>query len=512
MHLKMSSALMADSPPKVTLDGSGDYKALVCLFYNGAIDSFNVLTPYGTTATDSDYLAYYNTRRSNSSVTRGPGETTGNGATLKRRADWDGSWPTNADYGYLNPIVDSGTGKTYGLHPQFSNLATIYNNGHATFIPNCGALVDRLRHNNDFINTSNITRKPIGLFSHPDQQRHWQTAVPTSRNEVKGWGGKISDLITDSANANIFTNVSVAGQSLFLTGTNIVPYTIGTGGAVPMKGYVSTPVTNTSPSNSYDRIFARSQQDYASQTYADILENTMRNTRKDARDAALAFQGSFTGTPVSTGAGNAAFPTTGVGAQLAAVAKTIKMAQTGGPIAQRRQIFLVQIGGWDHHANLLASQKNMIGGTANSSGIDNGLFAFYNFLSAEGLLSNVTTFSISDFSRTWSFNGSGTDHGWGANTMVMGGAVNGGRFWGTPTTQPAASNGYPVVTVDTSGTGRDRGRGVIIPSTAADEYHDVLARWFGIPDGPDLQTVLPNIRNFRSQGSNSAIPFMTGIS
>ena len=113
---------------------------------------------------------------------------------------------------------------------------------------------------------------------------------------------------------------------------------------------------------------------------------------------------------------------------------------TGGNVPN----FLVEVGGWDHHASLLDNQDDMI------PAIDNGLKAFYDFLVAESLLSKVTLFSISDFGRTLSFNGSGTDHAWGGNPIVMGGSVQGGRIYGT----------YPNIVLDTSGTGIDRGRGV----------------------------------------------------
>ncbi len=296
----------------------------------------------------------------------------------------------------------------------------------------------------------------------------------------------MSDLLTDNVNSNIFTNVSVIGQSVFLTGERIAAYTISSAGSIKLSGYTAAPAAL--PTTTIDRVFTRSQRDYASQVYSDILENSMRNQRQGARDSALLFQDNFSTTSVGTG-----FPTSGLGAQLASVAKVIKMSQSTGVIPQRRQVFIVQVGGWDHHSSLLTNQKSMI------PGIDDGLKAFYDFLTSNALLSSVTTFSISDFARTWSFNGSGTDHAWGANTIVMGGAVNGGRIYGN----------YPTVTIDTSGTGRDRGRGVLIPSTSSDSYHDVICRWFGIPDDGNLVTVLPNIRRFRAQGEASSVQFLS---
>ncbi len=474
-HLKMTNGVMgaADIPP------TGGYKALVCLFFSGAIDSYNYLVPHGTTQGDSKYAQYLTTRTGAAQKRRDPA----NGID-------DGAWP-GTDYGYLLPIADSasagGTGRTYGLHPRFVNLQNIYNAGHLTFVANAGALVDPIANNAEFALTSK--RKPVGLYSHPDQQRHWQTAVPTSRNQVKGWAGKMADMFTDPAftASNVFTCVSLAGQSLLLNGNRIYPYSISNTGAVQLNGYNTT-------TNAYDRVYTKVQNDLASQTYADLLESTLRDETIGARDAALVFQSAFNG---ATLANSAAFGTTGLGGNLAAVAKSIKVAQSAtAPLSQQRQIFMVNIGGWDHHANLIVNQYNML------QGIDSGLKAFYDFLNTENLLSKVTLFSISDFSRTLQFNGSGSDHGWGACPIVMGGAVNGtpgnNRIWGN----------YPDIVLDTSSTGLDRGRGVLIPSTSTDVYHAEICRWCGVGNDSNLEEVLPNIRNFMTAGGAGRIPFL----
>ncbi len=132
-------------------------------------DSFNFLTPYGTTQNDSEYVAYTATRLA---------------GTLKRTPAWDGTW-VGRDYGYLHPIVDSsaagGTGRTFGLHPRMNYLKQMYDAGHATFVANVGALVEPIATNADFDNQQRI--KPIGLYSHSDQSLHWQTAVPS--REIK---------------------------------------------------------------------------------------------------------------------------------------------------------------------------------------------------------------------------------------------------------------------------------------------------------------------------------------
>lgn len=486
MHLKMTNAVMADS--SAINPGTG-YRALVCLFFNGAIDSFNVLTPHGTTQEDARFAEYTATRT---------------GAALKRRDPAngidDGDW-VGTNYGYLNPILDTATGRTFGLHPRFTYLKQIYDAGHATLVANCGSLVEPILNNGEFAQTTKV--KPIGLYSHPDLQRHWQTAVPTSRNQVKGWAGKMMDMITAyndpsytrTTASNVYSAISTSGQSLMLTGDQIGSYTIGsitannTGGSTPLTGYIS-------PNNSYDRIYSGMQSDYASQVYSDVLEKTIRNNRAEARDAAASLNDAW-GVTTLPGTPALPFPTSGLGSQLAAVAKAIKIAKnaTTAPLQQKRQVFMCTIGGWDHHASLINTQNTMI------PDIDNGLKAFYDFMTAEGLLDEVTLFSISDFARTWSYNGSGTDHAWGGNPIIMGGAVNATpatrRIWGT----------YPNIVLDTSSGGLDRGRGVIIPQTSTDLYHAEICRWFGVPQSR-LVDVLPNIGSFTYQGGVQPVGFL----
>ncbi len=408
MNSTMTSAVMA-SPP--VIPPTGGYKALVCLFFNGGLDSFNVLTPFGEAQNDASYAEYASTRT---------------GAALKRSLAWDGAW-SGTDYGYLNPIVDNVAGRTFGLHPRFTYLKQIYDAGHATLVANCGVLVEPLANKNEYLDAAKI--KPFRIYNHGYWQRHWQSAIPTSEIQTKGWAGKLADLFTDSgtaaAQSNVYTAISTAGQSLLLTGRRISPYPIfsvtsvgppNNGGALLLTGV-------TSPSNAYDRIYSKAHADLTNQTYSDLLEKTIRNKKVEAGEAASAFQTAFLNSnSYLPGAPAVQFSTTGVGAALSAVARSISIASDPAavaPLKQDRQIFLVQVSGWDHHSNLLSNLNGMI------PAIDTGLKAFYDFLVTKGLLNRVTLFSFSEFGRTLSFNGSGTDDAWGGNQIVMGGAVNG---------------------------------------------------------------------------------------
>lgn len=469
LHLKMTDAVMATG---AAVPPTGGYKALVCLFLDGGADSYNFLTPYGTGQGDVNYSDY--------AATRGP-------IALKRSPSWDGVWPAK-DYGYLRPIVDSasagGTGRTFGLHPRFQYLKQIYDAGHATFIANAGALVDPIANVADFENGSKI--KPVGLYSHSDQQMHWQTAVPNSRTQIKGWAGRMADLLTDPSttarSSNVYTAISTDGLSQLISGNRISPYSISPQGVSELNGIGFD--------NPIDRVYSAIHSDLASQTYSDLLEKTVQDSRVISRDAAFAFQQAFLNATLPNT--SVPFPSTYLGSKLAAVAKSIKIALSpSAPLHQERQIFLVQANSWDHHLDLLDSMD------AGVAEIDTCIKAFYDFLVAENLLSKVTTFSISEFGRSWTSNGDGTDHGWGGNPFVIGGAVNGApgnnRIWGS----------YPDIVTETGLTGLDLGRGVVIPQIPSDLYHAEICRWFGIGNDSNLQLVLPNIRNFYSAGQSS---------
>jgi uncharacterized protein (DUF1501 family) len=475
-----SSALAAASVP------TNGYKALVCIFLNGAIDGFQVLTPYGTTENDADYSAYA-ASRSNLAL---------------RRTDFPNVGSADAaTYGTTLPIVDTATGKTFGVHPRFPLLRGLYNQGRATFVANVGSLIQPIANKTQYGQAS--FRKPVGLFSHADLQRHWQTGIPSSRNEAKGWGGRMADLLTDPANSgnlNVYTAVSTLGSNVWQTGSRTVPYAVSAqtatsiGGSILLNGYAVPGSSEYNGLPSYDKAFSDMQHDFINHNYSDLLEKSIATLRTGARDAAEKYQLEIAKvtlpTEVSPGVPVQAFDNAGLGAQLASVARAIK-ARTA--LNQTRQIFMVQVGGWDHHANLLQNQNTMI------PAIDRGIKAFHDFLVAEGLVNNVTTFTISDFGRTISSNGIGSDHAWGNNMIVMGGALNtgsvtgGNRIWGT----------YPEVRLGSNSLIDTSTRGTYIPQLSTDAYHAELCRWMGIPNGAYLEAILPNIRNFYGSGSSS---------
>ena len=162
------------------------------------------------------------------------------------------------------------------------------------------------------------------------------------------------------------------------------------------------------------------------------------------------------------------------------VAKTIASRDTLG---FSRQIFFVQIGGWDHHDELLVNHSNKL------TEVNDALKYFNDVMTELNVNDCVTTFSVSDFARTLTSNGNGTDHAWGGNAFMMGGAVNGKDIYGD----------YPTLALNSDLNINDS---VIIPTTAADSYMAELALWFGVP-ASELPTIFPNISNFYDTASGT---------
>jgi uncharacterized protein (DUF1501 family) len=167
------------------------------------------------------------------------------------------------------------------------------------------------------------------------------------------------------------------------------------------------------------------------------------------------------------------FPQTQLGAQLRTVAQMIGVRDT---LEMERQIFFVAAGGFDSHDNQEQDQPNLLGG------VSDAITAFYNATAELGVADSVTTFTQSDFARTLTSNGDGTDHAWGGVQLAVGDAVFGRDVYGN----------YPGLALDGPD---DVGGGRLIPTLSSDQYAATIAKWFGIPDA-DLDVVAPNLGNF----------------
>ncbi len=412
----------------------GNYKAMVCLYFEGGADSFNMLVP----ASNEEYNIY-NASRANLALSKDQ----------------------------LLQIAPSNVGgASYGLHPSLSGMQQLFNNGKVCFINNIGTLVAPITKQQ--FAEENVP-VPLGLFSHSDQTNQWQTAQVKERL-TKGWAGRMSDLLYDTnTNENISMNISFNGTNQFQSSEKNVEYSVDYNGAVGLNGYNDMYNWGNERRKAVNQILDA--------TYSDPFKSTYTKTFKNAVDAGIEFQAAIDEIPDF----NTKFSEEDISKDFRMIAKIISAREKLG---FTRQIFYINFSGWDTHDELLDTQADLF------SKLDKAITEFNKVLEEIGMTEDVVTFSMSDFGRTLSSNGNGTDHAWGGNVFAMGGPVNGNKFYGN----------YPMLNLDGD---LDVGGGVLIPTTPNDLYFAELALWFGVPRS-DLSTILPNIGNFYSSSSSDA--------
>ena len=405
-----------------------DYKALVCVFLFGGNDSNNMVIPYDTTG----YNSYKSAR---------------GGLALAQ--------------GSLLPITPPSIGSPFAFHPRFAAMQSLFNNKHLAVLANVGTLIQPTTAS-QFRNRG--VPVPMNLFSHSDQEAQMQTAILDKVAET-GWAGRTADKIQSIYGGNFPIIISLAGTNIFCEGVvaqsiqsngNPTRLLNGFGGGAESTARLSALQSLLTFDNGLSLIQA------ASTTTGNAIQNGQTLA------AALA-----TGTPLAT-----QFPQNSYFAsQLQQVAKII---QVRGALGLQRQIFFVSMGGFDTHSGQLAQQDSLF------NDMNQSLNAFYQATTEMGVANNVTTFTLSDFGRTYSPNSDGTDHAWGSHHLIMGGAVKGGDFYGT----------FPTLAVNGPDDGTGQGRWV--PTTSVDQYAATLASWFGVA-AADLPSIFPNLANFPTQ-------------
>jgi uncharacterized protein (DUF1501 family) len=301
---------------------------------------------------------------------------------------------------------------------------------------------------------------PPKLFSHNDQQSVWQSSMP--EGSITGWGGKLGDLALASNSGSVFTCISVTGNAVYLAGQTAVQYQVSTSGAVAINGIKNGLYGSRACGAALSSLITQASSQTLENEHAKIALRSV-NAENQVRSA-LAGVSAFA-TPFPTG--------NSLASQLQMVAKLIAARSTLGP---KRQVFMVSMGGFDLHDNLVTLHPGLL------TNVSEAMAAFYTTTKELGVANNVTTFTASDFGRTLSSNGDGADHGWGSHHFVLGGAVNGQQFYGTA---PAIAVNGPD----------DVGQGRLLPSTSVDQFAATLASWFGVSAG-ELTTVIPNINNY----------------
>ena len=425
------------SPPRAGAP-QPDYKALVCLFLAGGNDANNLVIP-----TDAATYAAY---------------AAGRGAL---------ALPQNA----VLPITPhTNDGRTWGIHPAMTELRNLFNSGQFAVLANVGTLAYPMTKAQY---TSGSVPRPSQLFSHNDQQVEWQSSI-ADKPFVTGWGGRLADL-TNAFNANnrISMSITLNGQNSFQVGKSIDQYAVGTGGAIALTG--------TGTGTSVNGLRTAALNDALAMQNGNLFETAFGGVTTGALGASSLVSSVITGASPFNALFNAA-NNSGLAQQLHMVARLVNAQQS---LNLKRQIFFVRVGGFDLHDNQVTAGATTSGAHANLlRDISLSLNAFNNALTQIGAQNQVTTFTSSDFGRTYNTNGDGSDHGWGSHHFLMGGAVQGGDIYGK----------MPTFAIDGPD---DTGRGRWIPTTSVDQYAGTLAKWFGV-SATDMPVVLPNLGRFAS--------------
>lgn len=465
--------------------GASDYKALVCVFLQGGNDAYN--TVLSTDAGSwSNYVAVRNQVPDSIALmkagvvadkTHSPGSPGWLGGVLP-----------------ITPLTSQGRG--FALHPMLADVQTLFQNQRRiAIVSNVGPLIEPLTKDEY---TRKLKSVPAKLFSHNDQQNTWQAFAP--EGATVGWGGKLADTLASANGGSMFTSISASGNSVWLNGASVSQYQLAPAGAMRMGTYLDS---------------AGVSRVYNSAEVGSLLDRMVRKSASGhpfAKDISVVNARSIDGERVLTAAlaaysseaspfgpsSSLLYDSVEKGAkavnplaeQLRIVARTIAARETLGV---KRQVFFVNLYGFDTHDTQNKRHSELL------ARLNHGLQYFDSVLQGMGVGSSVTTFTASDFGRTFTSNGDGTDHGWGAHHFVMGGAVAGGDIYGD----------FPVLGMkNLSNNDFDSSpdqilNGVLLPRISVDQYGATLAKWLGVTDSQSA-AIFPNLGRF----SNPRLGFM----
>ena len=427
----LSSMTLMNSALAQTNNRFDDYKALVCVFLHGGNDSFNMLIP-------SDDIKYqsYQTVRQNLAI---------------------------AQSDLINITPSSATPYNLALPNFMTPMQQLFNQGNLAFLANTGPLLHQKSTKSYLAKTEN------NMFSHNDQQKHWQTSWP-EQTALTGWAGRMADLIMDTQNP-LSMNLSITGTNILQTGVNSLPYSLDASGVETFSALDPNKSWNNDRINVFTQLMA-AEKHKLGQAHNDIYNRAQNNIDNVANAIKSVSEPSIT------------YPENHLANQLKMVATLASSQQL---LSQPRQVFFVSMGGFDTHDNQNSDQPILL------QSLSDALFAFNADLQARGLANNITSFTMSDFGRTLTSNGDGTDHGWGGHQIIMGGAVKGGDIYGT------------IPEDFTLNSSDDLGDGRIIPTTSVDQYAATLAKWFGLSTN-EINAVFPNLSRFNSSDLGFMMP------
>jgi len=422
LNLAALGAAAAQSAPP-------SYKALVCVFLYGGNDPFNTIVPVD----DAAYRAYA-AARTDIALRRD---------TLRATA--------------LRGKAAAPDGAQFALAPALAPLAPLYENGQMAVLLNVGPLVVPTTKA-EYISAR--VPLPPKLFSHNDQQSYWQALAP--EGAASGWGGRLTDLFASANAQRTFTGITAGGSTVLLAGHKVAGYRVGINGSTPIELLHRDMYGSSACTALLRQLITQPREHLMERELSRIAAQSIdADTRLRAALADVAVPGDF-GSPLAQ--------------QLKIVARIIGARQALGA---RRQVFFVSQNGYDNHTGLNDTHPALLRELGQS------LAVFQQALTTLGVADQVTTFTASEFGRTLGSNGNGSDHGWGSHHLALGGAVNGGRSYGT----------HPEIALDGPGF-VDNGR--LLPTLAVDQLGASLGRWFGA-GREELRLVFPNLKHFDAE-------------
>jgi uncharacterized protein (DUF1501 family) len=431
---------------------AADYKALVCVFLYGGNDGLNTIVP-----TDATRHGQYSAVRGSVALPRGS-------------------------------LLSLG-GSDFGLHPSLAALAPLWAEGKLAPLFNVGPLYAPLSKAEYRGASAGSVIVPENLFSHSDQQLLWESGTSDAQART-GWGGRAAQRL---ATANPV--ISLGGNGRFGLSSTAVPLVL------PEPGDTFGAYSLQPGDLAWAPMRARKEAvDVLNSQSADLtLATAFQAQQRDAFSISERLGALIKRAPGQAGSNaaiDAAFApitsggriTTPLGRQLYQTAKLIDARAT---VQGDRQIFFAQQGGFDTHGNQIGGSSLDGEHQRLLKSLGDAMACFHNAMKGIGLADSVTLFTQSDFGRTFKPNSSnGTDHAWGNNHLVLGGAVRGGKTYGT---YPTLALGGP----DDVGEQSWEQQGRWIPTTSVDQYAATLLAWFGADAGA-LDAILPNLRNFGS--------------
>lgn len=437
-HLGLVSALAQEN--EKDSGGTSNYKALVCVFMNGGNDSNNTVVPGHKVG----YAQY--------SAARTP-----QGLAIAKEN--------------LLPITPPSIGLEFGLHPAMAGLHQLWQQNKLAVVCNVGTLVRPLTKQ-EYLSGA---PRPEQLFSHSNQIEQFRTAY-SAGNLSTGWGGRLADRTSVlNTGAGIPMITSVSGVTVFSNGENSQPLIVEPS-PVPLNQVLTLDGFGTAPDELRRRLMMQ-------RVRQEDLDKTLVQATSILTQQAVNVSEQLSSDPTLT----VAFPNTILGNQLRQIAKLMKFRDS---LSMNRQIFFVQIPGFDTHSGQLIGHTNLL------TQVSQAMKAFYDETVAQGIGPQVTTFTMSDFNRTLNPGGSGanvgSDHAWAGHHLVMGGSVSGGEFYGRQT-----PNGTVFPTLVNEGPDDISTRGRFVPTVSVEMYAATLARWFGLNEA-QMPLVFPLINNFPS--------------